>query len=475
MSDQLIQMEESADAAPCAESFVLEADGASEKFPDSRTRLTLDSVPLFVSHLVKGAKPSDEWKCGVEYEMFGYDARDFERIDAAQVQAVLANLSDASAPDSLFENGVMIEARLKAGGRVTIEPGGQIEFSGEPRAHLSEIETDMRANLARLGEIAEESRLIFIAAGFDPLRTIEEQHWYPKGRYMAMRPYLRARGARAWDMMCRTSAIQVNLDYGSEEDLAKKFILGNRLSPIVTAIFASSPFEAGAPSGYKSTRAAAWLETDEARSSVSPAAFIENFSFEKFVEYALDVPMIFTRRNDNYLPVPDEMSFRKYLLAGVDREPTFQDWTDHLTTIFTEARLKQHLEMRSCDAGSPSIALAASALWKGLMYDAASLDEALRLAPQLNLAEMLALQERVARHALQATYAGVDVLASAKEIIRLASEGLARVTPEELKYLDILHERVIEDEVSTADILLQNYQGSWHGSIERVIEHLRVA
>ncbi len=478
MSDQLIQTGKNFDTKLCAtaESFALETEGAhqSNGCAPEDLRVNADSTPLFVSHLMKGAKPEADWKCGLEYEMFGYDARNFARLDAGQVQAMLAGLS-RSTEDFQFEDDVIVETRAGAGERVTVEPGGQIEFSGEPHAHLFEIERNTRTHLASLREIAIENSFVFIAAGFDPIRTIEEQNWYPKSRYTLMRPYLAARGMRAWDMMCRTCAVQVNLDYGSEEDFSRKFILGNRLAPIVTAIFASSPFENGTPSGYKSTRAAAWLETDPDRSNVSPAAFTEKFSYASFVEYALDVPMIFTRRNGNYLPVEGGLTFRNFLEGAGAVEPVFHDWTDHLTTIFTEARVKQHLELRSMDGGSLEMALAAQALWKGLMYDAVSLDEALRIAPQLNLGEMLRLQEHVAREALKAAHAGVHVLSSAKEIIALAAEGLARIAPEEVKYLDILRERVIEDEVSTADILLQNYQGSWHGSIERVIEYLRIA
>ena len=146
--------------------------------------------------------------------------------------------------------------------RLTVEPAGQVEFSGSPKRALAEVERELRRYLARLREIAESNRFAFLAIGFDPLSTIEEQHWFPKMRYEVMRPYLASRGARAWDMMCRTCAVQTNLDYGRPEDLVKKFLVGNRLAPVVTAMFANSPFEHGRPSGYKSTRAAAWLETD---------------------------------------------------------------------------------------------------------------------------------------------------------------------------------------------------------------------
>ena len=436
--------------------------------------VTKASTPLFVDYLRRCTKPTSEWMSGLEFELFGYSVSSLERLDAAQVQVVLANLA-SSADDLVFESGVVVEAQAGAGGRVTVEPGGQIEFSGRPHRNLLETERDLRAYLTRLHEVAAESGFAFVAAGFDPIRTIEEQHWYPKPRYDVMRPYLATRGRRAWDMMCRTCAIQVSLDYGSEEDLAKKFILGNRLAPIITAIFANSPFENGAPSGYKSTRAAAWLETDTDRSGLSPLAFVEDLSLAAFVDYALNVPMIFTRRGGSYSNATAGLPFGIFLDGGASPvSPIFRDFTDHLTTIFTEARLKQYLELRSADGNQPALALALQALWKGLMYDRTALDEALLLAPKLRREDVRALQEHVAREGLAARFAAVSVLDVAKEIVMLAVAGLTRLAPAEVPYLDVLRQQVIEDEVCPADILLRNWYGSWHASLDQLIKYLHI-
>ncbi|MGI8655852.1 MAG: glutamate--cysteine ligase [Pyrinomonadaceae bacterium] len=457
------------------------ANNESSTLIDPQTPISKASLPQLADYLRGGAKPAGAWQCGVEFEVLGYTANDFERLDAGSVQHVLAQLAATSSSSSqagnlIYENDVVIEAALDDGGRVTVEPGGQVEFSGAPRSSLIEIDTDIKVFLARLHEIAEANACVFLAAGFDPLRRLDEQRWFPKARYDVMRPYLAAHGARAWDMMARTCAVQVNLDYDSETDLAKKFILGNRLAPIVTAIFANSPFEDGAPSVYKSTRAAAWLATDNARAGVSTLALENNFSPEEFVDYALRVPMIFVRRKDAYVDAVANLSFSEFLEAGAGAiKPQFQDWTDHLTTIFTEARLKQYIELRSADGGDLRMALALAALWRGLMYDREALDEALRIAPKLKQKEMRGLQEAVARDALATQHAGVDVLHTAKDLIAIAAAGIERFAPQEAKYLDVLREQVIEDEVCPADILLRNYRGAWHGSMRRVIEHLRIA
>jgi glutamate--cysteine ligase len=447
-----------------------------EGFPLLTDPVTNASAPLFVENLLRGEKSRAEWMCGAEFELFGYDrARGFERIDAGQVQSVLAGFAPSSR-DLVHEGETLIEAGDGQMNRLTVEPGGQVEFSGAPQRRLADIERELRRYLARLHEIAESNRLTFLAVGFDPLRAIEEQRWFPKMRYEVMRPYLASRGRRAWDMMCRTCSVQTNLDYGPPEDLAKKFLVGNRLAPVVTAIFANSPFEQGRPSGYKSTRAAAWLDTDPDRSGVAPPALRDDFAPADYVAYALDVPMIFAQRQGRYIGAVSGVRFREFLAHGrAGITPVFGDWADHLTTIFTDARLKQLIELRSADANDLETSLAFQALWKGLMYDADALDEALRLAPRLKAADARALRERVAREGLAARDAGVDVLRLARETVRLAAEGLKRVAPDEVAYLDVLAARVVREGVCPADILLRNWEGSWHGSMERVFEHLRVA
>ncbi|HVG34930.1 MAG TPA: glutamate-cysteine ligase family protein [Pyrinomonadaceae bacterium] len=458
------------------ESDAVEQSAGHAVFPLLTDRVSKSSAEFFEENLRRGAKPVSEWMCGVEFELFGYDTRsDYRRINPQQVQRVLAGFAPSS-NDLVYEGRTLIEVNAGQMNRLTVEPGGQVEFSGAPQRSLSDVERELKRYLARLHEIAEGGCLSFLAVGFDPLRTIEEQQWFPKLRYDVMRPYLAGRGARAWDMMARTCAVQTNLDYGTEDDLAKKFLLGNRLAPVVTAIFANSPFENGKPSPYKSSRAAAWLATDDDRTGISPASLSDTFSPASFVAYALDVPMIFAQRDGRYLDGPTGMKFGDFLEHGCDGvEPVFGDWADHLTTLFTDARLKQHIELRSADCGSLSYTLALQALWKGLMYDEQALDEALRLAPVLGQADAISLRASVARDGLAAEHAGINVYALAREAIMLSVEGLDRIAPAETRYLDVLRERVIEDAVCPADILLRNWQGSWHGSIERVIEYLRIA
>src|SRR4029077_938669 len=193
-----------------------------------------------VQYLRAGAKPRSAWASGLELELIGYEESSLERIGPQRVREVLEQLCPDPAGWECAD-GEIIAASLPYG-RITLEPGGQIEFSGLARGWLRETEHDLRGYLATLGGIAASLGLLFLAVGFDPPRRRAQQRWITKQRYSVMRPYLGAQGARAWDMMTRTASIQTSIDFGDEVDLGKKFTLGNRLGPIVAAMFANSPF-----------------------------------------------------------------------------------------------------------------------------------------------------------------------------------------------------------------------------------------
>ncbi|HLJ84443.1 MAG TPA: glutamate-cysteine ligase family protein [Candidatus Eremiobacteraceae bacterium] len=393
------------------------------------------SVEAAAEFLRAGAKPRAAWSSGLELELIGFTAPDSQRISPAQVRSVLERL--APDPSKWELEGDDIVAVAIPSGRITLEPGGQIEFSGNARATLHEIEADLRAYLADLVAIGDELGLYFLAIGFDPLRRLDEQKWIHKRRYTVMKPYLRSRGARAWDMMTRTASIQTSIDYSDEVDLGKKFVLGNRLGPIVAAMFANSPFADGVATGRKSERYAAWLETDPDRSGVHSSALSPKFSLEAFVERVFSTPLIFVDRNGQFEP-GDGRTLRKL------RGATMADFTDALSTIFTEARIRPgYVEMRSADCGPAEDALALIAFWKGLTWDSATLDAALDIAPMLSAKEFVDLQTDVAARGLEARAHGVGVLGVARDVGALAVQGLNCVAKDEAHYLDALNERIV--------------------------------
>ena len=227
----------------------------------------------------------------------------------------------------------------------------------------------------------------------------------PKSRYDIMTAYMPKVGKLGLDMMYRTATVQVNLDFADEADMVKKLRVSLALQPIATALFANSPFTEGKPNGYLSFRSAIWLDTDNARAGMLPFAFEDGMGYERYVDYALDVPMYFVRRDKKYIDTAGA-SFRHFLEGQLPQlpgeKPTIADWADHLTTIFPEVRLKRYLEMRGADSGAWRSLCALPAFWAGLLYDQSSLDAAYDLIKDWTAEERQQLRNDVPRLALNA-------------------------------------------------------------------------
>jgi glutamate--cysteine ligase len=415
-----------------------------------------------VEYIRSNAKPAQLWRVGLEYELIGFDQATHARIDRARVQELLQGISSRAGVPSL-EAGDIIAVRMPYGD-VTLEPGGQIEFSGFPRRRLADVEHDLRLFLDDVHDRAAQAGAFFVALGFDPLRELDEQSWIKKRRYDIMRPYLRRRGGHAWDMMTRTAAMQVSIDYADDDDLGRKYVLGNRLGPIIAAMFANSPYAGGRATGLKSTRYAVWLDTDPDRTGPGPAIFDERFDLDAFVGGLLEVPVFFIERDGELI---DHAGQRLSEVPGARRG----DFRALLSMVFTEARIREYVEMRSADGGQPASALALMALWKGLTYDRDVLDGALAIAPRLTPAAYRSLQMSVARDALATRCEGVDVLDTARELVALARRGLSARAHDEVHLLDALAQNVIDDAVSPADILLRD----WGSDVRRAMRASTVA
>lgn len=411
----------------------------------------LASPPLTVDaacdYIREHAKPSALWRVGIEYELLGFEQGTLQRIHRDRIQMLLGMLV-ASGGVPTLEDSNIIAVRMPDGD-VTLEPGGQLEFSGFPEPELAQNAASLARFIDKLHACAQELGVFFVGMGFDPFCSLAAQSWVRKARYAIMRPYLGRRGPRAWDMMTRTAAMQTSIDYADEEDLAHKYVLGNRLGPIVAAMFANSPFAEGAPTGLKSNRYATWLETDDDRTGPGPGSLDARFDLHECVAALLDVPAFFIEREGT---LRDVAGLRLRDIAGTN----IDDFPTLLSMVFTEARIRDYVEMRSADGGPPEMAIALAAFWKGLTYDSNTLVDALQIAPHLGRAAYRALQTAVARDALDARAEGVDVLPLAQELVALAMSGLHRVAPDEVPCLDPLAQQVIVDEVSPADIKLKD-------------------
>ncbi len=430
-----------------------------------------------VAFLERGCKPSEAWRIGTEHEKFAFRRSDHKPLpyDGADgIHALLEGLKRFGW-DGAYEGETLV-GLTRDGSNISLEPGGQFELSGAPRETIHQTAAEVDEHLAQVRAVGGPLGIGMLGLGFHPTVRRADAPWMPKGRYAIMRAYMPKRGALGHDMMLRTCTIQANLDFASEADMVKKFRVSLALQPIATALFANSPFTEGKPNGFKSARANVWTDTDPNRTGDLPFVFETGFGFERYVDYALDVPMYFVMRNGRYIDVAGQ-SFRDFIagkLPGLPGErPTLTDWADHLTTIFPEVRLKQYMEMRGADGGPAERICALPALWAGIFYDPTSLDAAWDLVKGWSRSERAALKAAVPKQALEATLGGRTVRTIAGDMLALSRAGLkARAKQDdndrdESHFLDPL-DRIVETGRTQADEMLALYHGRWQGSVDPV-------
>jgi glutamate--cysteine ligase len=431
-------------------------------------------------YIASGCKPTEAWRIGTEHEKFGYRLSDHAPLPyegACSIRAMLEGLRDRFGWEEVREAGALIGLQ-KGGANVSLEPGGQLELSGATLETIHQTCDEVNEHLREVRAIADEIGAGFIGLGAAPEWTHAQMPVMPKGRYALMTPYMDKVGTTGTMMMYRTCTVQVNLDFASEADMVKKFRVGLALQPVATALFASSPFFEGVPNGWQSWRARIWRDLDPARTGMLPFVFEDGMGFERYADYALDVPMYFVYRDGTYIDALGQ-SFRDFmegrLPALPGEKPTLSDWADHLTTIFPEVRIKKFMEMRGADGGPWRRICALPAFWVGLIYDASALDAAWNLCRDWSVEERDALRHDAAKHGLRAEIRGRSLRDLATEVLGLAEAGLkarARpgaggLVPDETHFLGALQEIVASGQ-TPADELLARYHGEWGGDLSRI-------
>ena len=442
----------------------------------------IESRDQLAGLLEKGCKPKDQWRIGTEHEKFGY-CRDthlpIPYEGDRSVRAVLEGLQDRYQWDPVFEGPHLI-GLSKDGANISLEPGGQLELSGAPLETIHQTCDEVNSHLREVKDVADEIGVGFIGLGAAPEWTHEQMPLMPKGRYKLMDAYMDKVGTAGKVMMRRTCTVQVNLDFASEADMVKKLRVAVALQPVANALFGNSPFFEGKPNGHKSWRGWVWRHLDPARTGMVPFVFEEGFGFERWVDYALDVPMYFVYRDGKYIDALGQ-SFRDFLdgkLPALPGEtPTMSDWADHLTTLFPEARIKQFIEMRGADGGPWRRLCALPALWVGLLYDQGALDAAWDVAKDWSAEAREAWRVAASVDGLAAEVGGQKMLDVAREVVGIAREGLkARAMPglggmvaDERHFLHALEDS-LETGNAPADELLDRYHGDWGGDLSRIYD-----
>jgi glutamate--cysteine ligase len=457
--------------------------------PDMTTRTDSDrfdprieSRDDLLAPFIAGEKPKARWRIGTEHEKFVYRVADHRAPSYAEpggIRDLLLGLTEFGWTP--VEEGGNVIALSGPDGTVSLEPAGQLELSGAPLEHLHQTCAEAGRHLDQVKAVGDRLGLGFLGLGMWPDKRRDELSTMPKGRYEIMLRHMPRVGSLGLDMMLRTCTIQVNLDYQSEADMVRKFQVGLALQPLATALFASSPFTEGKPNGFLSYRSHIWSDTDPARTGMLPFVFEDGFGYERYVDYALDVPMYFVFRDGRYIDAAG-LSFRDFLRGELSilpgEKPTLSDWNDHLSTAFPEVRLKSFLEMRGADGGRWSRICALPALWVGLLYDQSALEAAWDEVKGWTLEERQILRDTVPRSALQAPVPGGGTLQQlGQRILAIAEAGLnARAEhngagDNESGFLDPLRD-VIARGTTPAQILLDRYYGEWQGDVSRIYDEM---
>jgi glutamate--cysteine ligase len=447
----------------------------------------VDMTPIetredLVAWFEAGSKPRSRFRIGTEHEKFVFTVDGHNPVPyegRRGICALLEGMQHLLGWEPIVEAGNIIGLfDVTGGGAISLEPGGQFELSGAPVETVHQTCSELMAHLAQVKEVARPLGIGFLGLGMTPTWSRAQIPMMPKGRYRIMTGYMPKVGKLGLDMMYRTCTVQTNIDYSSEADMVKKLRVSLALQPVATAMFANSPFTEGKPNGFLSFRSEIWRDTDSDRSGMLPWAFEPGMGFERYVDYALGVPMYFVKRGERYIDVAGQ-SFRDLMAGRLEGLPgehaTISDWANHVSTIFPEVRLKRYLEMRGADGGPWRRLPALPAYWVGILYDDDSLQAAWDLVKDWTAAERQKLRDEVPRLGFAATIAGQSVLQLAKTTIALAGHGLARRRrldargQDERRFLRPIEEYVGRG-ITPAEELLAKFHGPWDGSVEPVFK-----
>lgn len=442
-------------------------------------QMPIENKSQLVEFLESGCKPKSAWRIGTEHEKFGFRLSDKQALSYDGQQGIRAMLEGLQrfGWEPVLE-GENVIALKTDGASVTLEPGGQFELSGAMLETVHQTCDEVHTHLAQVREVADELGVGFIGLGFTPNMTRDAMPVMPKGRYDIMRSYMPKKGSLGLDMMLRTCTVQVNLDFDSEADMVKKFRTALALQPLSTALFANSPFTEGKPNGFLSYRSSIWEDTDPDRCGTLPFVFEDGMGFERYVDFALDVPMYFVYRDGKYIDASGQ-SFRDFiegkLPAYPGHRPMMDDWEQHLTTIFPEVRLKRFIETRGADGGPWRSLCALPALWVGLLYDSAALDAAWNLVKGWSVDEIARQRHEAPRSGLKAKVGSGTMQDLARDVIEIAAGGLKSrdrrdgAGSDETHFLDSLRS-IVASGRTPAEELLEAYNTAWAKDVTPIFD-----
>ena len=445
--------------------------------PGQGNQAPIESKAQLIEDIEAGCKPPEAWRIGTEHEKFAFRLSDKQALPYEGPDGIGKVLEGMQRfgwkPE--YEGDNVIALKMD-GASITLEPGGQFELSGAPLETIHQTCDEVSTHLHQVKAIAKEMGIGFLGLGYRPKWPVEDMPWMPKGRYKIMRDYMPKVGSMGHEMMQSTCTVQVNLDFCSEKTMVEMFRVSLALQPIAAALWANSPFRHGKPSGYLSYRSHIWTDVDNDRAGMLPFVFEDGMGFERYVDYALDVPMYFVYRDGKYIDASGQ-SFRDFLRGELPaypgHKPVMSDWVDHISTIFPEVRLKTFLEMRGTDGGPWNKLCALSAFWVGLLYDDNARAGAWDIVKDWTTEERQMLRDQVPTTALKTPFRNHTVQDIANDVLCLSHGGLksrARldsVGMDESHFLKPMFQ-IAESGLTQAEELVAAYEKRWNGNVDAV-------
>ncbi|MFU8802616.1 MAG: glutamate--cysteine ligase [Bradymonadaceae bacterium] len=438
----------------------------------------LNVVPIenhdqLLDYFRSGEKPRHERGIGTEHEKFAFKRADGEMLafeEPGGFGDLFQRLLEAYGWEAAYDGGHIV-ALEREGAAITLEPGGQFELSGAIFKTVFETAAEFDTHIDQIKAVAGDE-LAMAIWGMNPFYAPEEIPWMPKSRYRIMRKYLPTRGDHALYMMKTTCTIQANFDYTSEADAADIMRTAVLISPIISALFANSPVKENELLDYQSYRGYAWTRTDPDRTGVPPFMYRDDWGYSDYLEYILDVPMFFIRREQGYIDLAGH-SFRDFLANGYEgHRASMGDFELHLSTAFPEIRLKKYIEVRGADGGPRRAVLALPALWKGILYHEPTRRQAAQLFAGTTPEAHTQIFLDAYRQGIHAHTTHGPMLDLATELIRLSREGLAALATEaghqnEAVFLEPL-DQIVGERRSFADQLAGDFKTYGHDKLALV-------
>ena len=418
----------------------------------------INSKEQIIEYFESGIKNTKDFRIGIEHEKFLFNNQDNKRINYTKVKDMFAALLEFGWNPILEKENII--GLNKGGKNITLEPGNQIELSGEKLNHIHEACAESQDYLFELKQVTKKLDINIVSAGFDPISKLDEIPNNPKQRYELMTKDMPLGGELSLDMMYRTCGTQLNIDYNSEQDFIKKFKIVNSIVPISIALFANSSIVEKKNSGYLSYRSKVWQNTSRGG---LPKLFFEELNFEKYAEFVINFPILFIQNDDTYIS-GQKYTFKDFMDGKIDeisnRLPTENDLTTHLSTIFTENRLKKYIELRSMDTCGWDCLCAGPAFNIGMLYG--NLDEVYELVSGWDADKIINAYFEAPKKGFNAQLMGKDLLYWSSTLLNLSKKGLEnreilnKHGKDETVFLNHL-QKVIDNKTTNADDMISKF------------------